>query len=244
MESSSLVPAAELAGKNPVRYPNESAEYREARTALLAEEIELRRQIERVAALRRALPPGGQVSADYRFIGEDGPVTLLELFGDKSTLAVYSYMFGPAMPEPCPMCTNVIGPWDANALDLNQRLSFVVVARSPMERLSAWKKERGWKNIRLYSDADGKYSQDYFGVSSNGGDIPALNIFTRRDGTVRHFWSGEMTNYTADPGQDPRGAPELGPMWTIFDATPEGRDPYWYPRLNYEAAGSCCKGQM
>jgi predicted dithiol-disulfide oxidoreductase (DUF899 family) len=53
-----------------VRIPNESAEYRAARTALLAEEIELHRQIERVAAPSLALPPGGKVLGDYRFMGE------------------------------------------------------------------------------------------------------------------------------------------------------------------------------
>ena len=58
-----LAPAAELARRSPVRFPNESAEYRAART-LLAEEIELRRHIERVAELRRALPPGGEVTRD------------------------------------------------------------------------------------------------------------------------------------------------------------------------------------
>ena len=63
----------ELARGNRMRIPNESAEYRAARTALLAEEIELRRHIERVAAQRRALPPGGEVRGDYRFMGEDGP---------------------------------------------------------------------------------------------------------------------------------------------------------------------------
>ena len=54
-----LVSAAELAARNPMRFPNESADYRRARQSLLAEEIELRRHIERVAELRRALPPGG-----------------------------------------------------------------------------------------------------------------------------------------------------------------------------------------
>ena len=78
-----LVPAAELARDNPVRIRNESAEYRAARTALLAEEIELRRHLERVAAQRRALPPGGPVEGDYRFMGEDGPVDFAGLFGDK-----------------------------------------------------------------------------------------------------------------------------------------------------------------
>src|SRR3984893_3618546 len=90
-----LTPSAELARNNPVRIPNESAEYRAARTALLAEEIELRRHIERVAAQRRALPPGGKGTGGYRFRGEDGPTDFAGLFGDKQTLAVYSYMFGP-----------------------------------------------------------------------------------------------------------------------------------------------------
>ena len=55
-----LIPAAELAAENKAHFPNESPEYRRPRNALLAEEIELRRHIERVAALRRALPPGGR----------------------------------------------------------------------------------------------------------------------------------------------------------------------------------------
>ena len=90
-----LAPAAELARKNGVRFPNESPEYRRARDALLAEEIELRRHIERVAEQRRALPAGGEVTKDYRFQGESGLVGFADLFGDKQTLAVYSYMFGP-----------------------------------------------------------------------------------------------------------------------------------------------------
>ena len=79
--------AAELARLDPVHFPDESAEYRAARAALLAEEIELRRHIERVAAQRRTLPPGGAVIGDYRFEGENGPVDFAGLFGDKETLA-------------------------------------------------------------------------------------------------------------------------------------------------------------
>jgi len=62
MNSSSLKPAVELARANGTRFPNESADYRRARQALLAEEIELRRHIERVAEQRRQLPPGGEVT--------------------------------------------------------------------------------------------------------------------------------------------------------------------------------------
>jgi len=230
-----LAPAAQLAAANPVRIPNESTAYRAARTALLAEEIELRRHIERVAAQRRALPPGAAVQGDYRFDTEDGPKDLAALFGDKQTLAVYSYMFGPERSSACPMCTNVIDAWDGNARDIGQKMAFVIVARSPLERLLEWKRERGWTALRLASDLNDAYSRDYGGLSPDGAqELGALNVFTRRDGTVRHFWADEMSFETADPGQDPRGGvATCAPMWNMLDATPEGRDPDWYPSLRY-----------
>ncbi|HSV02788.1 MAG TPA: DUF899 family protein [Phenylobacterium sp.] len=234
-KTETLTPALQLARDNPLRFPNESAEYRAARTALLAEEIELRRHIARVAAQRQALPPGGEVRGDYRFQGEEGEVDFAGLFRDKPTLVAYSYMFGPQRERPCPMCTNLLGAWEGNAADIGQQISLVVIARSPLERLTAWKRERGWKNLRLYSDLNGAYSRDYFGVAPDGSDIPSLNVFTRRDGTTRHFWSGEMGDRTADPGQDPRGAPDPAPLWMVLDMTPEGRPPHWYPSLAYPA---------
>lgn len=229
-----LTPAAELAARNILRIPGESAEYRAARTALLAEEIELRRHIERVAAQRRALPTGPAATGDYRFETEDGVTDLAGLFGDKQTLAIYSYMFGPQRQRPCPMCTNVLDAWDGNAVDIAQKLSFVVVARSPLERLLAWKKERGWTGLRLACDLTEAYSRDYLALNADGEESGTLSIFTRRDGTIRHFWSNEMTFATADPGQDVRGTFETyAPLWTMLDTTPEGRDPDWYPSLSY-----------
>ncbi|GLQ48451.1 hypothetical protein GCM10007862_35020 [Dyella lipolytica] len=228
-----LVPAAELVKRNDMTLPNESDEYRRARNALLAEEIELRRHIERVAEQRRALPPGGAVIGDYRFQGEGGPVDFAGLFGDKQTLVVYNYMFGPQRERPCPMCTSLLSAWEGEARDIDQKIALAIVARSPIERLVAFKKERGWRHLKLYSDLNGHFSRDYHGTDKDGGDDPAFTVFTRRDGTVRHFWSGEMGLATADPGQDPRGAPDLMPIWTLFDVTPEGRDPHWYPKLDY-----------
>lgn len=226
-----LAPAAELAARNQARFPNESAEYRRARTALLAEEIELRRHIERVAELRRQLPPGGAVTKDFRFVGENGPAGLADLFGDKQTLVVYSYMYGPQRQRPCPMCTSLMSAWEGEARDVEQRAALAMVARSPIDRLVAFKRERGWRNLKLYSDGSGEFSRDY--VSPDDGDWPGLNVFTRRDGTIRHFWCAEMGGETADPGQDPRGAPDPMPLWTILDMTPEGRGTDWYPSLDY-----------
>jgi predicted dithiol-disulfide oxidoreductase (DUF899 family) len=230
-KTQTLIPAAELAARSPVRFPNESAEYRAARTALLQEEYELRRHLERVAALRRSLPPGGEVKGDYQFMGENGASDFAGLFGDKETLILYSFMFGPERGRPCPMCTNLLGPLDANARDLDQKIALAVIARSTVERLVAFKQERGWQGLKVYQDLNDNYSKAYFGLTPDGSEIPAINVFTRRGGTIRHFWTGEMTE--ADAGQDPRGAPELAPLWNFLDMTPQGREADWYPKLTY-----------
>ncbi len=150
-----LSPAKQLAEKNGVRFPNESSEYRMARDLLLAEEIELRRHIERVAEQRRALPPGGEVKKTYRFESESGSVNFTDLFGDKQTLAIYSYMYGPQRDRPCPMCTSLLSAWDGEVKDVEQRIALVALARSPIQRLVAFKQERGWRNLKICSDVSG-----------------------------------------------------------------------------------------
>ena len=230
----SLAPAADLARLSKVHMPGESAEYRAAREALLGEEIELRRHIARVAEQRRALPPGAEVTTDYRFVGEAGEMSFAEMFGAHDTLVVYNYMFGPQRERPCPMCTTQLSSWDGEAPDIMRKVALAVVAGSPIERLLAFKRERGWHHLPLFQDIGQAYARDWHGLGDDGGDLPSYNVFTKRDGVIRHFWAEEMGMETADPGQDPRGAVELAPMWHIFDTTPAGRDPDWYPSLRYE----------
>jgi predicted dithiol-disulfide oxidoreductase (DUF899 family) len=231
--AAALGDAREMAARSAWPYPNESAEYRTARTALLAEEIELRRHIERVAEMRRDLPPGGEVTGDYRLEALEGPVSIADLFGENETLVTYSWMFGPERERPCPMCTSFLSALDGEAQDIMQNVALAVIARSPVARMAEFAKDRGWRDLRLISDTTGAFSRDYHALVNEQDDIPALNVFTRRDGTIRLFYGGEMGPEAADPGQDPRGAPDLMPLWTILDMTPQGRAPNWYPKLEY-----------
>jgi predicted dithiol-disulfide oxidoreductase (DUF899 family) len=231
-DSRTLVPAQQLAATNQAHFPNESAEYRAARNTLLVDEIELRRHIERVAAQRRALPAGGQIAKDFELISETGPTRFSSLFGDKDTLMVYSMMYGPQRKAPCPMCTSFLNAWNGVAVNLRGRVAIAVTARSPIERLIEYKRQRGLANLPFISDLSGEYTRTY--VNADDADVPGFSIFTHRDDLVRHFYSGEMSGAMADPGQDPRGGPDLDPLWLMLDFTPEGRGTDWYPKLEYE----------
>lgn len=216
------------------RFPGESGDYRAARDALLSAEVELRRQLEKVAAQRRALPPGGPVPEDYRF--EEGDearaVRLSELFLGHETLILYSYMYGPKMERPCPMCTSMLDGLDAQAPHIVQRAALAVVARSPIERLRAFADERGWRNLRLISSANNRYHPDYLGEAADGSQLPMLNVFSRKGGQIRHFWGSEMLFAPSDPGQDARHVDLLWPLWHALNSTPEGRGDF-YPKLSY-----------
>jgi predicted dithiol-disulfide oxidoreductase (DUF899 family) len=229
---STLTPATDLAATNPMRHPNESAEYRAARQALLVEEIELRRAKERVAQLRRELPAGGVVPADYGFIAEGGsPTTLGAMFGAHDTLVVYSYMFGPERDTPCPMCTSWMGGFATKVADVQQRVALAFTARSPIEKLVAAKQARGWTDMPVFSDPSGDYTRAY--VNAEDADDASYNVFTRRDGELRHFWGEEIGLDMNDPGEDARGAIEMDPLWALLDTTPGGRGTDWYPSLTY-----------
>ncbi|MEB0058189.1 DUF899 family protein [Variovorax sp. LG9.2] len=227
-----LKPATELAAAASKPYPNDSAEYRKARTALLAEEIELRRHIERVAAQRRALPPGGEARG-YEFKDENGKtLPMVDLFGAHDTLVTYFWMYGPERQQACPMCTSFLGAMDTPVRDLVQKVAIAVIGRSPVERQLAFGRERGWRNLEFYATVGDEFARDYRGLAPDGNEWPALDVWVKRDGKVFHFWGSELGG-TADPGEDARGAPDPTPLWNILDLTPAGRGSDWYPKLAY-----------
>ena len=233
-------------------YPNESADYRTARNALLDAEIELRRQIERVAEMRRALPPGGAVGTDYAFerLGANlmpETVKLSELFGAHPSILLYSFMYGPERDNPCPGCTHLLDGINGAALHTRQRLPIYVVARSPLARLVALAKARGWDNLVMLSAEGNSYTSDYFGNTaglsdamriernhdrSRDFDEPIFNVFKKDGDTIRHFWGSELTYAPEDPGQHHRAGDLVDPVWGLLDMAPEGRGDF-FPRLTY-----------
>ena len=231
-----LRPAHELAAASRTRWAGESAAYREARTALLAEEIALRRQIQRVAERRRALPPG-PVARDYRCLDDQGrELGLADLFGTHDTLFTYFWMFGPERERPCPMCTSFVGSFDRAVPDIEQRLAIAIVGRSPVARQLAFARKRGWSHLRFYQTVGDDFARDWGAVTDepDGIDEGAAVLVWQRDGdTVRLFWAAEGGAETADPGFDPHLAPDPTPLWNLLDWTPEGRPAGWYPKLAY-----------
>jgi predicted dithiol-disulfide oxidoreductase (DUF899 family) len=237
-------------------FPGESAEYRAARDRLLAQEIELRRAMEAVAAARRELPPGGPIPEDYVFqgAGADGAPTdvkLSDLFEPgKDSLVIYSFMFPrdpgdkrpgaatgetallPLEESPCPSCTALIDQLDGAAEHATQHVNLAVVAKSPLPRILTFAEERGWQRLRLLSSAGNTYNRDYLAETASGAQRPMLNVFHRDGETIRHFWGSELFYAPTDPGQDPRHVGVLEPVWNLFDLTREGR-PDWDEQLSY-----------
>ena len=209
-----LSPARELVATNAAHFPNESAEYRAARNELLAEEIEVRRHVERVAAQRRALPRGGEVPHDFEFASETGPIRLSSLFGDKDTLMVYSMMYGPARMAPCPSCTSFLSSWNGTAVNLRERSAIAVTARSPIGRLLDYKKQRGFANLPFVSDMSGNYTRTY--VNADDADVPGFSVFIRRDGKIFHLL--QRRNERRDGRPRPGSARRSRPRPTLADA--------------------------
>src|SRR5438105_7999090 len=125
-----------------LRYPNESRKYREARESLLKDEQELVDKVKSVAEKRRKLPPGGQLKEDYVFQwANDGKVgksvKFSELFGDKNTLLLYSFMYGPGWDNPCPSCTALVDGFDRSCYQITRDSEVASISKAQYKRLNA-----------------------------------------------------------------------------------------------------------
>jgi predicted dithiol-disulfide oxidoreductase (DUF899 family) len=206
--------------------------------------MDLRRQIEHVARLRRALPRGGPVPQDYVFeeAGEEGgSVRLSDLFEPgKDTLVLYSFMFPrrsqdtrpgpggetgklPLAETPCPSCTSILDSLDGAARHLRRPINLAVVAKTTPERLRTFADERGWRHLRLLSSRGNTYNRDYNAETPEGEQNPILSVFVRDGDEIRHTWSSEMFFAPTEAGEGARHVDSIWPVWNVLDATPHGR---------------------
>jgi predicted dithiol-disulfide oxidoreductase (DUF899 family) len=224
---------------NPGRLETESADYRKLRDELLAAEVALKDQRERVAALRRKLPLDMEIQ-DYEFhegpadLTKDGPfaaVRLSELFDDADKpLIVYQYMYGAAQKRPCPSCTMWVDGFNGVAHHLRQTMNFAIVAQAGIRELREWGRERSWHALRLVSSEGSDFRSVLSFQDGDGKQRPGLSVFKRlQDGSVRHFYSvsAQMTDQVKL-----RGIDLLSPVWHLLDLTPDGRG-QWDPKLKY-----------
>jgi predicted dithiol-disulfide oxidoreductase (DUF899 family) len=202
------------------RYPNESQAYRDARDALLKDEQELVDKVKAVAEKRRKLPPGGALKEDYVFEwANDGkvgkPVTFSELFGDKSTLLLYSFMFGPGWDKPCMSCTSLMDGFDRAWYSVSQNAAFAGIGKARPEQINAWARTRGWSQIPLVSGSQSSFQADYL-CQGESDDMqwPVMHVFRKQDGKIFHFWATELGGNHVDT---------VWPYWNLMDFTPEGR---------------------
>ena len=219
---------------------NESPEYLAKREELRFAEIELMRQRERVAELRRALPPGATIS-DYEFL--EGPtaltdgdepvrtVRLSELFTRPDrALVIYQFMYGKGQTIPCPMCTAWIDGYNGIAHHVAQTIDVAIVAAADPATLRTHARNRGWNKLRLLSAGESTFKYDLGSEDREGNQDSTISVFTRdADGSLRHFYSGHPW---LAPDIKERGIDELTPIWNLMDLTPQGRGK-WYASLDY-----------
>jgi predicted dithiol-disulfide oxidoreductase (DUF899 family) len=219
---------------------SESAEYARAREELRQAEVALMRHRERVADLRRRLPPGPVVD-DYAF--EEGPadleagdapvatVRLSELFtGPGRDLVVYHFMYGKRQTQPCEMCTMWIDGFNGIAHHVARNVDLAIVAAADLPTLRAHARDRRWTNLRLLSAGSSTFKRDLGSEDAEGNQDSTVSVFTRDDdGSVRHFYS---VHPRMSDDIDERGIDLLTPVWHLLDLTPQGRGD-WYPALSY-----------
>ncbi|HEV8189654.1 MAG TPA: DUF899 family protein [Pyrinomonadaceae bacterium] len=219
---------------------NESPEYLAAREEVRLAEIELMRQRERVAELRRRMPKGATIQ-DYEFL--EGPASLddgdepvrrvrmSELFtAPDRSLVIYQFMFGKKQTKACPMCTAWIDGYNGVAHHLAQNVDFAIVAAADPSTLRAYARTRGWDRLRLLSAGESTFKYDHGSEDHEGHQDSTVSVFTRDgDGTLRHFYS---VHPRLDHEIKERGIDEMSPIWNVLDLTPQGRGTF-YASLDY-----------
>ncbi|MCW5767305.1 MAG: DUF899 domain-containing protein [Phycisphaeraceae bacterium] len=209
-------------------------EWLRERLALLAEEKELTRRRDAVASRVRSMP---WVRVDKQYIFDATPdwgsrLSLADLFGARSQLIVYHFMFDPTWSQGCKSCSFVADHYNGIVVHLAQRdISFITVSKAPIDMIEAFRVRMGW-SFPWVSEASSGFGRD-FGVSFTDSELadptslynytarpypirelPGVSVFTKDScGTIFHTYSTFA-----------RGLEEFLAAYRYIDITPKGRD--------------------
>lgn len=205
-------------------------EWRATRRELLEEEKELTRRGDELARRRRELP-WVPVDKAYRFESESGGMSLADLFGGRSQLLVYHFMFDPEWDEGCSSCSFVIDNLSGALVHLGAYdTSFAVVSRAPIAKIARFRKRKG-RDFAWVSSFGSDFNHD-FGVTlgeneaeynytpvsalpahmQGMSEAPGLSVFVRDGGRLFHTYS----TYA-------RGLDRFLNTYNLLDSTPLGR---------------------
>jgi predicted dithiol-disulfide oxidoreductase (DUF899 family) len=207
------------------------AEWLSARKRHLTKEKEFTRLRDQLSAERRKLP-WVKVEKNYVFEGPNGEETLADLFGGRSQLIVYHFMFGPEWEEGCKSCSFLADHIDGSVVHLAHRdVTFVVISRAPLAKLEAFKKRMGWRfkwvsshgndfnrdyHVSFPNDdvTNGKVDYNYATQEFSSEEAPGASVFYR-DGGGDIFYT--YSTYA-------RGLDMLIGAYNYLDLVPKGRD--------------------
>ncbi len=193
------------------------AAWAKARATLLKKEKAFTKKRDQLAAERQALP-WVKIDKDYVFEGPKGKVKLANLFGKKSQLVVYHFMFGPEQKSGCPSCSLLADNFDRSAVHLAARdVAFVAISRAPVKTLGAFKKRLGW-SFDWVSSLKSDFNFDFEVSAKEAGDYgtesPGVSVFFKdKKGQIYRTYS----NFD-------RGLEDFMTTYRYLDIVPKGRD--------------------
>ncbi|GAA5069418.1 DUF899 domain-containing protein [Nocardia callitridis] len=178
--------------------------------ALRIREKAATRELDAIAAQRRRLPMVEM--PEYTLDSAEGPVRLVDLFGDKRQLIVYNHMWFPDEQWQCGGCTGFTAQFTRLEFLNNYDARFVIVTQGPIDEALAYQRRVGNK-MTWYSTANSSFGTD---VGAGPGEGFAVNVFLRDGDTVYRTWH---TNG--------RGTEQLTHTFALIDTLPYGRQEEW-----------------
>ena len=206
-------------------------EWVEARKRLLAKEKEFTRVGEQLSAERRALP-WVRIEKDYTFDGPNGQETLAQLFGDRSQLVIYHFMFAPEWEVGCKNCSFWADNFNGITAHLRQRdVAFTAISRAPLSKLQAFARRLGWTfkwvssqgndfnydfevSFKPEAVARGDATYNFAKLQYARSDMPGISVFAKDE-------SGAVFRTYSTFG---RGIDMMNTAHNYLDLVPKGRD--------------------